>query len=109
MFNFEPFELIARLLVLAFCFPIHEFAHAFVAHRLGDPSPERDGRLTLSPLAHLDLWGSLLLLLTGFGWARPVMVNPYLLNSRNSYSNMCCRKVKDNLKLPNSSNRQIEV
>lgn len=56
---------------------LHEFSHALVAYRLGDLSPVRDGRLTINPLAHLDPFGTLLILLAGFGYGRPVMVNPY--------------------------------
>lgn len=52
----------------------HEFAHAFVADKLGDDTPRRDGRLSLNPLAHLDPIGSLLLLIAGFGWGKPVKV-----------------------------------
>jgi Zn-dependent protease len=55
---------------------VHEFAHALVADRLGDPTPRRMGRLTLNPLAHLDLLGTLFFVLFSFGWARPVPVNP---------------------------------
>lgn len=85
MFGFEPLELIARLLILGFALPLHEFAHAFAADRLGDNTPAREGRLTLSPLAHLEPIGSLLILVAGFGWARPVMVNPYMVNRRTPY------------------------
>jgi Zn-dependent protease len=53
----------------------HEFAHALVADRLGDPTPRRLGRLTLNPLAHLDILGTLFFVLFSFGWARPVPVN----------------------------------
>lgn len=56
---------------------LHEFAHAFVAYRLGDMSPVRDGRLTINPMAHFDPFGTLLIVLVGFGYGRPVMVNPY--------------------------------
>lgn len=56
---------------------LHEFAHGFVAYRLGDPTPKYQGRLTLNPLAHLDPIGTLLLLFAHFGWAKPVQVNPY--------------------------------
>jgi Zn-dependent protease len=56
---------------------IHEFAHAKTADYLGDPTPEAYGRLTLDPRAHLDPWGSLLFLLVGFGWAKPVPFDPY--------------------------------
>ncbi|WP_018131941.1 site-2 protease family protein [Effusibacillus pohliae] len=55
---------------------VHEAAHAWMAHRLGDPTPERDGRLTLNPFVHIDLLGFILILLTGFGWAKPVITNP---------------------------------
>jgi Zn-dependent protease len=55
---------------------IHEFAHALVADRLGDPTPRQLGRLTLNPLAHLDILGTLFFILFSFGWARPVPVNP---------------------------------
>ncbi len=54
---------------------IHEFSHAWVADRLGDSTARRMGRLTLNPLAHLDLFGSLMLVFAGFGWAKPVPVD----------------------------------
>ncbi len=56
---------------------LHEFAHAFVAYRLGDLTPLRDGRLTLNPASHFDVFGTVLILLVGFGYGKPVMVNPY--------------------------------
>lgn len=56
---------------------IHEFSHGYTAHLLGDPTPRRQGRLTLNPLPHLDLLGALMLLVAGFGWAKPVEVNPF--------------------------------
>ena len=55
---------------------VHEWAHAFVAYKLGDPTAKEMGRLTLNPLAHIDPYGFLSLLLLGFGWAKPVPVNP---------------------------------
>lgn len=55
---------------------VHEFAHAYLADRLGDPTPRSQGRLTLNPLAHLDPAGTLLILFAGFGWAKPVQINP---------------------------------
>ncbi|MBN1996487.1 site-2 protease family protein [candidate division KSB1 bacterium] len=58
---------------------VHEFAHAFVAHRLGDDTAKQHGRLTLNPLAHLDLIGTIMLFLVHIGWAKPVPVNPYNL------------------------------
>ncbi|MFC5775727.1 site-2 protease family protein [Ectobacillus antri] len=65
------------LLALAAALSVHEFAHAYVAYKFGDPTAQKQGRLTLSPLAHLDIVGTLAILLLGFGWARPVPVNPY--------------------------------
>lgn len=61
----------------------HEFAHAFVSTKLGDPTPRYTGRLTLNPLAHLDPVGAILMVLTGFGWAKPVQINArYYKNSK---------------------------
>jgi Zn-dependent protease len=59
--------------------PIHEWAHAFAAYRLGDDTAALQGRLTLNPLAHLDPVGTLGLLIAGYGWGKPVPVNPYRL------------------------------
>lgn len=64
---------LAAVVVAATC---HEFAHALVADRLGDPTPRALGRLSLNPLVHLDLLGTLFFVVFGFGWARPVPVNP---------------------------------
>ncbi|ULH16157.1 site-2 protease family protein [Deinococcus sp. KNUC1210] len=72
--NPAAFVIIAVALILSLT--VHEFAHAFVADRLGDPTPRRAGRVTLNPLAHLDPFGALLLLVAGFGFAKPVPINP---------------------------------
>lgn len=69
-------DLIANIPALVIGFAFHEFAHAFVADSLGDPTPRSQGRLTLNPLAHLDIFGALLILVSGFGWAKPVQINP---------------------------------
>ena len=61
-------------ILIAFTF--HEYAHAFVADRLGDKTPKFQGRLTLNPLAHIDPLGFIMVILAGFGWAKPVQVNP---------------------------------
>ena len=53
----------------------HEFSHGFVSSKLGDPTPKYTGRLSLNPMAHLDPMGALLMVLTGFGWAKPVQIN----------------------------------
>ncbi len=60
----------------------HELGHAWVSTKLGDPTPRNTGRLTINPLAHLDLYGTLLMLFTGFGWAKPVMINPMYYKDR---------------------------
>ncbi len=75
--------LIARIFVLLTAFAVHEFAHAWTADKFGDPTPRADGRLTLNPMAHLDPIGSLMLILVGFGWAKPVQINPYVLYRRS--------------------------
>ena len=75
--------LISSLAVIFITMPIHEFAHGFVASRLGDPTPRWQGRLTLNPLAHIDYMGAAAILLFGIGWAKPVGVNPrYFKNSK---------------------------
>ncbi len=69
--------------VILFALTVHEFFHAWTANKFGDPTAKMQGRLSLNPLAHLDLMGTLMLFLSGFrfGWAKPVPVNPY--NLRN--------------------------
>ena len=74
-------EIVSRIITLLIAFTFHELAHAVVATQLGDDTPRRAGRMTLNPIAHLDPIGSLLLIFAGFGWAKPVPVNPY--NLRN--------------------------
>jgi Zn-dependent protease len=75
--------LISRIIVLLTAFSVHEFAHAWTADQFGDDTPRNHGRLTLNPLAHLDPMGSLMLIVAGFGWAKPVPVNPYALRRRS--------------------------
>ncbi|MEN4042209.1 MAG: site-2 protease family protein [Anaerolineaceae bacterium] len=76
--------LLSRIVILIVSLSTHEFAHAATADALGDDTPRLNGRLTLNPAAHLDLMGSLMLLIAGFGWARPVPINPYALQRRTS-------------------------
>lgn len=83
MLNLSPSLIIARIITLLIAFTVHEFAHAWIARFFGDDTAEREGRLTLNPAAHLDLVGTLMLLVAGFGWARPVPVNPYVLRRRS--------------------------
>jgi len=76
LFGFDLQTIIANVPALMIGFAFHEFAHAWVADRLGDPTPRSQGRLTLNPIAHLDLFGTLMALLYRFGWAKPVITNP---------------------------------
>jgi len=71
--------MVAAVLVLAIT--VHEFAHAWMADRLGDPTPRHQDRVTLNPLAHLDPIGTIAILLIGFGWGKPVMFDPYNLKN----------------------------
>jgi Zn-dependent protease len=68
----NPNTLLPLLLAFVVGITIHEFAHAFVAYQMGDMTPKVQGRLTLNPLAHMTLWGTLLIFLIGFGWGKPV-------------------------------------
>ncbi|HJL73802.1 MAG TPA: site-2 protease family protein [Candidatus Marinimicrobia bacterium] len=79
-----PVEILVLLIpVLLFALVFHEYSHAWVANKLGDPTARYSGRLTLNPLAHLDPFGSLMILFVGFGWAKPVPVDSrYLSNPR---------------------------
>ncbi|KOF55584.1 peptidase [Clostridium sp. DMHC 10] len=83
---------IAKLLMMPailIAFTFHEYAHAVVADKLGDKTPKFQGRITLNPLAHIDLIGFIMIVFVGFGWAKPVETNP------NAYKNY----YKDDLKV----------
>ena len=67
--------ILSTLLTIFLVLPLHECAHGFIAHKLGDNTAKREGRLTLNPLVHIDYIGAALMLLVGFGWAKPVPVN----------------------------------
>jgi len=69
-------QVIATLAALLVAITIHEFAHAWTANYYGDPTAKLMGRLSFNPLVHLDLIGTIFLLVAGFGWGKPVMVNP---------------------------------
>ncbi len=73
----SPEYFIIRTTVLILALTVHEFAHAWVADRLGDPTPRLQGRISLNPLKHLDPIGTLAMLLTNFGWGKPVQIDPY--------------------------------
>ncbi|GGM94273.1 site-2 protease family protein [Thermus composti] len=72
----DPLAFFLAFLALLLSLVLHEYAHAYAAFRFGDPTARRMGRLTLNPLRHLDPLGTALLLLVGFGWAKPVPINP---------------------------------
>ena len=72
----DPVFLLILLPAVILSLSFHEFVHAFTAVRLGDSTPRMTGRYTINPLAHLDILGFLCMLFTGFGWAKPVKVNP---------------------------------
>jgi Zn-dependent protease len=83
LFNLEFPVILSRIITLIIAFTVHEFSHAAVATLLGDTTPRANGRLTLNPLAHLDVMGSIMLLVAGFGWAKPVPINPYALRRKS--------------------------
>ena len=76
LFWFQIEHLPFIILVMVIAFSVHEFAHAWTAYKCGDDTAYREGRVTLNPMAHLDWMGLLLLVVAGFGWAKPVPVRP---------------------------------
>ncbi|MBC8345397.1 MAG: site-2 protease family protein [Candidatus Marinimicrobia bacterium] len=83
IFRLPPEVIVMLLPVLLFALVFHEYSHAWVANKLGDPTAKYAGRLTLNPMAHLDMFGTLMILFVGFGWAKPVPVDTgYLADPR---------------------------
>ncbi len=78
--------ILSALAVIFLTQPVHEFAHAWTAVKLGDPTPRYQGRLSVNPFAHIDYFGAACILLLGFGWAKPVQVN--MNNFRNPKRDM---------------------
>jgi len=76
----DPSWIIASAIIILVAFPVHEMAHAAMAVQLGDDTPRMQGRYTFNPMAHIDPIGALLILITGFGWAKPVQWNPNNIN-----------------------------
>lgn len=74
-FTSAALYILASLVVIFLTLPFHEFAHAFVADKLGDRTPRYQGRLTLNPMAHIDYIGAVFLLFLGFGWSKPVQID----------------------------------
>ncbi len=81
LFNQDLVTIALRIPVLLIVITVHEFAHARMAFHFGDATAERQGRMNLNPIHHLDPIGSLMILLVGFGWAKPVPINPYNFNN----------------------------
>jgi len=79
--NLTPQLLIMRLLAVVLALTVHEFCHGYAAYKLGDRTAQGMGRLSLNPMHHIDPIGMVLIILVGFGWAKPVMVNPFNLNN----------------------------
>lgn len=79
-------SLVLTLPAVLIAITFHEYAHAFAADKLGDDTPRRQGRLSLNPLAHLDPIGSIMLVFAGFGWGKPVEINPRSFNRTISMS-----------------------
>ncbi len=77
----SPLIFVLYLVALLTAISVHEFSHAFVADKLGDSTPQRQGRVTLNPRAHIDLMGILFLFMFGFGWGRPVQFDPFNLKN----------------------------
>ncbi len=84
LFNPTIEAFIAVGIIVLVAFPIHEFAHAMAAYQLGDSTARMFGRLTIDPRAHLDPMGAILLLVAGFGWAKPTPINPFNLRGGRS-------------------------
>ena len=84
LLNLPPQVLIILSFCLIFALTFHEFGHAYIAHLCGDDTAKTEGRMSLNPLVHLDLFGSMMVLIVGFGYARPVPVNPNNFRVRNA-------------------------
>ncbi|MFA4134774.1 MULTISPECIES: site-2 protease family protein [unclassified Brevibacillus] len=82
LFHFDWKTVPFRLIAFVIAFTLHEWAHAFIAWKLGDNTAKSEGRLTLNPIPHIDPFGLILILFGPFGWARPVPINP--LNFRGN-------------------------
>lgn len=78
----NPMMFVVWILAITYALSVHEFSHALGALIMGDDTAKEQGRLTLNPLSHIDLWGFLMLLLAGFGWGKPVPFNPYNLKNQ---------------------------
>jgi Zn-dependent protease len=78
--NFNYIEFLLRIPIVLIALSVHECAHGYAAYKMGDPTAKAFGRLTLNPIKHLDLFGTISMFLFGFGWAKPVPVNTRRFN-----------------------------
>lgn len=88
MLQSQPLFFVAWLFAVLYGITVHEFAHAWMAVKQGDNTPAAMGRLTLNPAAHLDIIGLLMLIFAGFGWGKPVEVNPYNFKNGRTSDNL---------------------
>ncbi len=79
LFRTDPLLALVVIVIIVLSLTVHEFGHSLVAISLGDDTPRREGRLTLNPIAHIDLIGFIMLVVAGFGWAKPVHIDPRAL------------------------------
>lgn len=84
MNNFNIIDTLYMIFPILTAMSFHEYSHAWVANKLGDPTAEIQGRLTLNPIKHIDIFGFLMLIVAGFGWANPVPFNPNNFKNRKS-------------------------
>lgn len=75
-------ELLQLAVIIIISISLHEFAHAWVSHKLGDPTPKLQGRVTMNPLAHIDPIGLVMLFVIGFWWGKPVEINPWYYKNK---------------------------
>lgn len=86
MFNFDLLSMLYSIPAILIGFSFHEFAHAYSAYLLGDNTAKARGRLTLDPISHIDIFGFIALMIAGFGWAKPVPINPLNFKNRKAGS-----------------------
>lgn len=93
----SPLTFVAFIVGLVLAITIHEYAHAWMAYRSGDPTAQMNGRLSFNPLAHLDPMGTIFLFLVGFGWGKPVPINPANFRNRNDELKVAIAGIAANL------------
>lgn len=95
----DPIYTLFFIIALLTGLTVHEFAHAWVATKLGDPTSKLEGRLTLNPVAHLDPMGTVFLLLVGFGWGKPVPIDPRYFKNKTDEIKVALAGIVVNLAL----------